>query len=165
MNVVFIRRTDRNISFLLVLLVLSMLCSPMSIPTSAKEESVPINYRIRLHMIRDDIALHIRSGDSIVDAVGKHNIGKISDIRYEKCLSEVFSHKENRNVISEYEGFCDISLTVSANAVRTERGYSVDGYYLRLGKDIPLRLPDFYGVGKCVSVTFPEGYLYEADGN
>ena len=110
-------------------------------------------------MIRDDLALHVRAGDSIIDAVGKYNIGKITDIRYEKCTSEVFSHKENRNVISEYEGYCDIVLTVSATAKRNERGYSVSGYALRLGKEVAMRLPDFYGVGRIVSIDIREGAL------
>ena len=155
MNDNFIRRTDKIIS---LILLLSLFLFSMSVGVSARpSEDTPLTYKIKLHMIRDDIAPHIRRGDSIIEAVGKYNIGVITDIRYEKCTAEVFSHKENKNVLSEYEGFCDITLTVSASGSRGERGYSVNGYSLRLGKELCLRLPDFYGVGKCVSITASEG--------
>lgn len=162
MNNIFIRRTDKitsllSISLVLLLLSLSLFAS-MPISASGKaEDSAPLTYKIRLHMIRDDIAPHIRRGDNIIEAVGKYNIGVITDIRYEKCTAEVFSHRENRNILSEYEGYCDITLTVSALASKGERGYSVNGYSLRFGKEIPMRLPDFYGVGKCISVASQEG--------
>lgn len=162
MNFSFVRRKNNAFSLLLFLLALILLCCSFfcSAPfvSMAKEaENVPLIYRIRLHMIRDDVALHIKQGDSIIEAVGKYNIGQISDVRYERCTAEFFSHHENKTVISEYEGYCDIILTVSAYASKSERGYSVNGYSLRLEKDIALRLPDFYGVGKCVSVTRAEG--------
>lgn len=164
MNILFVRRTDKIISFLLLSLIFLSLFFFVPTSVSAKGgENIPLVYNIRLHKIRDDIALHIKQGDSIIEAVGKYNIGKITDVRYELCTAEVFSHKENKNVISEYEGYCDISLTVSANASKSERGYSVNGYALRLGKEISLRLPDFYGVGKCVSITVSEVSRYEAD--
>lgn len=164
MNILFMRRTNKIISFLLFSLVFLSLFSFISVSASAKEpESVPLLYRIKLHKIRDDIALHIKRGDVIIEAVGKYNIGIITDVRYELCGAEVFSHRENKNVISEYEGYCDVSLTVSANASKGERGYSVNGCALRLGKELALRLPDFYGVGKCVSITVSEVSQYEAD--
>lgn len=164
MNILVIRRTNKIISFLLISLVFISLFSFISVSASAKEsDGVSLVYRIKLHKIRDDIALHVKQGDVIIEAVGKYNIGRITDVRYESCSAEVFSHRENKNVISEYEGYCDITLTVSADASKGERGYSVNGYALRLGKELAFRLPDFYGVGKCVSITVSEGSQYEAD--
>lgn len=164
MNFSFTRRKNKVFSLLLFSLVLififfSFFCSAPLVSMAKETENVSLIYKIRLHKIRDDVALHIKQGDSIIEAVGKYNIGEVLEVRYERSCAEVFSHHENKNVISEYEGYCDIVLTVSSSASKSERGYVVNGYLLRLSKEIALRLPDFYGVGKCVSVTRAEGRL------
>ncbi len=142
-------RAFRNIAFVLIFgAFLSLLGT-----TEAKGESAPILYTLRVSCIRDDIAMHIRRGDSVTDPVGKAPLGRVVDIRYKQSVAEGYDAEKNEMVISEVDGYSDIYITVSAKGEQNGAILRLDSYSVHIGKWMPLRLPDFYGEGVCVGIN------------
>ena len=142
------RKTFRNFAFILMLGAFFSLLGT----TYSSGEGAPIFYTVKIPFLRDDIAMHIRKQDTVIDPVGKYNVGKITDITYETAKSENYSSEKNEMVISECKGYCDVYITVSTEADFDGKSYRIGGYKLYVGKSMPIRLPDFCGSGTCISV-------------
>ena len=143
-----IYKTFRNFTFVLIFGVLFSLLGM----TYAYGESTPIFYTVKIPHIRDDIALHIRKGDTVIDPAGKYNIGRISDIRFNASVVESYSAEKNEMVLSEYNGYSDVYITISAKGEYDGSKFKIGAYSLHHGKQVPLRLPDFCGVGVCTKI-------------
>ena len=59
-------------------------------------------------------------------------------------------------LLPKYEGKIKMVLTVRAEAIKTDSGYSVNGYELLIGNDMTIRTPSFTGTGICTSITLSE---------
>ena len=142
------RKTFRKFAFILIFGVFFSLLGT----TCSSGESTPIFYTVKIPFLRDDIAMHIRKNDTVIDPVGKYNIGKITDVSYEVAKSENYSSEKNEMVVSECAGYCDVYITVSADGAHDGKIFRVGAYKLYAGKNMPIRLPDFCGHGVCVDV-------------
>lgn len=145
----FLRRTKKF--FLISLLILSVfLC--LSLPALARKDyALSV---IKLEGVRNDLVGHIKKGDPVIEAATKKELGRVYGIKTEPHLKEVFSQTEKKLVLREYEGYSDLFLTLSASA-KTESGDLMqNGYPIKIGKSLSLRLPTFCGVGYCVSISF-----------
>ena len=142
------RKTFRNFAFILIFGVFFSLLGT----TCSSGESTPIFYTVKLPFLRDDIAMHILRDDTVIDPVGKYNIGKITDITYEVAKSENYSSDKNEMVISECKGYSDVYITVVSNGERDGNIFRIGAYKLYAGKSMPIRLPDFCGHGVCVDI-------------
>ena len=149
-NSILLRRISR---ILLISLLIFCTVAPFSLSVCAKSDNITIKYTVKLEKIRDDIAHHIKKGDNVIEAVSKKSLGYVDDLRFENCFAEIFSHTEKKYVLSEYEGYSNILVTLCADAYTDGSSFSVNGYVLKIGREISLRFPDFYGVGKCISVS------------
>ena len=147
-----IYKAFRNFTFALIF---GVLFSHLGM-THAYGESTPIFYTVKIPFIRDDVALHVRKGDTVIDPVGKHNLGRVSDIRYRTALNESYSTEKNEMVLSECKGYSDIYLTISAKGEYDGSIFRIDSYPLHNGKEMPLRLPDFCGTGVCTGIAVRE---------
>ena len=120
-------------------------------------ESAPIFYTVRIRAIRDDVALHVREGDTVTDPVGKYNIGTVGRVELRSAMTENYSSEKNEMVLSELEGYSDVYITVSASGERDGALAYIGSYRIYVGKTVPLRLPDFCGVGVCVGIGEKNG--------
>ena len=122
-------------------------------PKEHFHSKTPLRYTISCRTVRQEYVTDIHAGDTVLDAVGKRTIGKVSDFTVTPATTEVYCREENclRTVV--YPDHVTLTLTVEALASREGNGYSISGFYLIGGKQIPLRLPNFVGTGVCTEVT------------
>ena len=142
-------RATRNFAIITIFGVLfSLLC-----PLVAHGEGTPIFYSVKLPFIRDDIALHIRLGDAAIEPVGKEEIGRVVSVEYAKAIKENYSTEKNEMVLSECEGYCDVTLTLSCKGELTDTGARLGSLRIYSGMPLSVRLPDFYGAGVCTHIS------------
>ena len=63
--------------------------------------------------------------------------------------------RRSRSIREKVAGAADritIRITVEAQAVETDRAFTVDGCEIRVGEQYSLMLPDFYAVGYCIEL-------------
>ncbi len=149
-NIKFVRRITR---IFLISLLLFSLFPLFSLQTLAGRESRVVKTVFKLEKVRIDLAPHIKTGDTVIEAVGKRELGRIAEIRFEPYLTEVYSHNGKKFVLSELKDFLNVFITLYSDGAVADGAVSINGYALKMGKEIPLRLPDFYGVSRCVEIT------------
>ena len=153
-NIKFVRRINRIL--LISLLFFSFFSlSPLQ-PLAGKESHVSVKTVFKLEKVRKDLAPHIKTGDMVIEAVGKRELGRIAEIYSEPYFTEVYSHNDKKFVLSELEDFSNVFVILYSDGTVDDGSVSINGYALKMGKEIPLRLPDFYGVSRCVEIT-PRG--------
>lgn len=147
---IFLRRTKRL--FLISLFTLSIfLC--FRAPLFAKEERYAFSV-IKIEGVRDEFVGHIKKGDSAIESATKKELGRVYEIKAEPAFKEIFNPTEKKLVLSRREGYSDLYLTLYARADLDSGEFLQNGYPLKIGKKISLRLPSFCGVGHCVSISF-----------
>ncbi len=118
----------------------------------AKSESAPIFYTLRVSCIRNDIALHIKEGDSVTDAVGKFPLGRVEEVTLREAKTETYNQEKNEMTLSKIDGYSDIYIVISSQGEEKDGKTNIGAYHLYKGKTVYFRLPDFSGEGVCVKV-------------
>ena len=119
---------------------------------AARGESAPIFYTVKVCCIRNDIALHVKAGDTVTDAVGKFPLGKIEKVVFTEAKAETYNQEKNEMTLAAVKGYSDIFISVSADGKILGNEAKIGSYTLYSGKRIYFRLPDFSGEGVCVEI-------------
>ncbi len=146
----FLRRTKK---FFLISLLLVSLFLFLFLPSVAKNDSFAFCV-IKLEGVRNDLIGHIKNGDTVIESATKKELGRVYEIKREPYFKEVFSQTEKKLLLKEYEGYSNLFLTLYAQAKIEEGDFLQNGYPIKIGKRLSLRLPSFCGVGYCVSISF-----------
>jgi hypothetical protein len=150
---IFLRRTKKI--FLISLFTISIfLC--FRAPLFAKEERYVFSV-IKIEGVRNDLLGHLKEGESVIESATKKELGRVYEIKTEPAFEEIFSQSEKKLVLSRREGYSDLYLTLYAKGELDGGEFLQNGYPLKIGKKISLRLPSFCGVGHCVSISETEG--------
>ena len=123
--------------------------SPRSLWTRAE----PITYTLRLSPLREEYASELCVGDTVLDAVGKRQIGSIREITVLPATTDVFDRVARTRRRVPYPGYVTVTLTVSADGVRTEEAMTVNGFPLYRGDGIYLRFPHLSARGVCTAIA------------
>jgi hypothetical protein len=107
--------------------------------------------------VRNDLLGHLKEGESVIESATKKELGRVYEIKTEPAFEEIFSQSEKKLVLSRREGYSDLYLTLYAKGEFEGGEFLQNGYPLKIGKKISLRLPSFCGVGHCVSISETEG--------
>lgn len=150
-----------HFNFIDVLLIVIALASITSlifylrdrrIVTPGKSETVEIVYRIELSDLRESFRNLVEIGDTVIDTVLLEDIGEVTNVSYAEGTYTGVDKETGKPVISAFPGRISMTLTIHAEAIRTNTGYVVNGRELILGELLSLRVPDFTGTGVCLSV-------------
>lgn len=112
-----------------------------------------IRYVIEVVDVEERFDGAINKGDAVQDAVERKNIGTVVGVQsvpYEKITFDYDSGVES---VATVEGRVVLDITVEATAVDTDKAFTVDGCEIRVGQQYSIMLPNFYGVGYCISIT------------
>ncbi len=120
---------------------------------SSTENGDTVTYEILIKDIKNEVAQNISNEDSVIDSVGKYQIGRVSKV--EIFPSEIsLPDKSGKKYIKKKNPYkSDIKVTVTAKAKTDENDISINGYKLKVGKKMYLRFPYFVGEGVCISVS------------
>ncbi len=79
--------------------------------------------------------------------------GEIINVVYYDHLYYGKNNDTGETVTTKYPGKINMVLTVRTEAVKTDTGYSINGYELLIDGKVTIRTPDFTGTGVCTSIT------------
>lgn len=117
---------------------------------------VKIEYTIEVRGMEESYLSNIAVGDIVTDSVTKKGIGTISAVERMPLVEYIVNIEDGVMEEKEYPGRYTILVTVSADADQSERGFSIAGYRVAIGKLCHLQLPNFIGSGYCIGVEAAE---------
>ncbi len=123
------------------------------IVVSDQNEKAEIVYQLEISPMREEFRNLVEIGDTVTDGSYLLPIGEVTDVAYSPCFYIGFNKELGEQVSSDFPGNITMTVTVKAEAEITETGFAVNGRELILDQTFPFRVPDFTGIGKCISVT------------
>ncbi len=140
-------------AFLLSLLPVFLLALSLSFviravsPPAARQ--IPCTYRVRISHIDRRLIVGIAAGDTVLDAVTKTPLGRVTAVQVTPALHEAVQN--GRRVALPLAGSCDITLSLEASldVSHTTSG----GIAIRAGKTLYLRLPRYTGAAICLGLS------------
>ena len=121
------------------------------------EESFVLEYVIETKELPDEFSGYVKKGDRLMSGDGKVFLGEVTAAEYEQATVTVFDGETGEQISSPYPGHANLYITVRGTAEHSDGGYRIDGTDIFVGSEISYRVPDFSGVGKCVSMKVTEG--------
>ncbi len=158
------RQSKKAFSFNIIdamLIIIALLCicatifffTDADITNSKDDEKVILEYTVEFNPIREEFRNFLEIGDPITESSNMKEAGEIVNVIYYDHLYYGTNDETGETVSSKYPGKINMTLTVRAEAVKTDTGYSINGYELLIGNSINIRTPDFTGTGVCTSIT------------
>lgn len=120
--------------------------------TSAEVNYTTIHYVVELTNIDEHLEDAVKKGQAVEDAVERKKIGTVSGVQaipYEKVT---FDYENGRETAAAVEGKITLKISIEAQAVESDRAFTVDGCEIRVGQQYSLILPDLYGYGYCTEI-------------
>ncbi len=120
--------------------------------TSAEVNYTTIQYVVELQEIDEHLEDAVKKGQMVEDAVERKKIGTVSGVQaipYEKVT---FDYENGWETVASVEGKLTLKITIEAQAVESDRAFTVDGCEIRVGQQYSLILPDLYGFGYCTEI-------------
>ena len=154
--------TFNIIDVALVIIALICICATVffftnaDITSSKSDKKVTIEYTIEFNPLREEFRNLLEIGDGVTANTTMKDVGEIINVVYSDHLYNGTNNENSQTVTSIYPGKINMTLTVRAEAVRTQSGYSVNGYELFIGDEITICTPVFTGTGRCTSITASE---------
>lgn len=123
-------------------------------------ETVFLEYVVEVSELDSSYVNLLTEGDPVEDAISRVRMGSVYSYENKEFLSTDFDEENNREVYKsvqnydgenmENRGLKNLYITIHAEAVVTDRGYTVNGKQICVGDQMSLRLPDMYAVGYCI---------------
>lgn len=120
---------------------------------SSSEKHDSVSYEVEIKKIKIEVSDNISVGDTVIDSVGKYEIGTVD--RVERTPTEIPKYDGEGNMTGKtvLSGYEDIIVYVSSLADISDKQINVGGYVLKVGKTMYLRFPEFVGEGICVRIN------------
>ena len=149
------RLTVAIFDFLFILILLSLLVGFFAFarPRTKKDADTTLLYTLRFSSLREEYVTDIHIGDSVLDAVGKREIGQVTNFSISPAVEEVYDPTSGSMKSAVYPGRVTLTLTVKTPAKRQENGWSVSGLTLLRWASLPIRLPNLAGTGVLIDCT------------
>jgi len=120
--------------------------------TAAEVTTTTIHYVVELQNMDEHLQDAVKKGQLVEDAVERKKIGTVSGIQAVPFEKITFDYVNGRETTSSVEGKVTLKITIEAQAVETDRAFTVDGCEIRVGQQYSLILPDLYGYGYCTEL-------------
>lgn len=122
------------------------------ISTTSGTKTVSLEYKVEFSPTRQEYKNLIKIGDSFTYTESLSDIGEVVDVTY----SDYYYKGVNENgqtVQTPYPNMITITVTLRADAVKTDTGYEINGCPIIVNEDLNIRVPFFTGTGKITSIT------------
>jgi len=146
------------IDVILIVLVLAAVISLVfllknnRVTVGSDKTTEEIVYRIEFSPLREELRNFAEVGNTVVLTESLKAIGEITDVSYTSCHYVGTNKATGASVSSPYPEHITMVLTVKATAIKTDTGYTLSGRELILGESLSIRLPNFTGSGRLLSV-------------
>lgn len=137
--------------FLLILLVVLVIVGGAAFfflrGDDASEDSVRVRYTVVVKDLVDDINLNIHEGQDVTDTVRHNIIGKVTAVKTAPAVYDAYNQEAGELVHGTYEDLKYLYVTIEADAVSSDREYTVGGMTVAMGTLVYFRTPTFIGSG------------------
>ncbi|MBR5312718.1 MAG: DUF4330 domain-containing protein [Clostridia bacterium] len=120
--------------------------------TAAEVTYTTIHYVVELQNIDEHLEDAVKKDQRVEDAVERKKIGTVSGVQAVPFEKVTFDYQNGRETFSSVDGKITLKITIEAQAVETDRAFTVDGCEIRVGQQYSLILPDLYGYGYCTEI-------------
>lgn len=118
-------------------------------------EKVTLKYVIEVSPIDSAFAAKVAANDKVLEYKTGSPIGSVSAVSSSQAYHKG-TDSQGAVVSSPMEGYSTLYITATAEAKRTDTGYSVGSTTIGVGRELTLRLKNLYCTGKCVSIEVVE---------
>ncbi len=119
---------------------------------AAEVTTTTIHYVVELQNMDEHLQDAVKKGQLVEDAVERKKIGTVSGVQAVPFEKITFDYVNGRETTSSVDGKVTLKITIEAQAVETDRAFTVDGCEIRVGQQYSLILPDLYGYGYCTEL-------------
>ena len=119
---------------------------------AAEVNYTTIHYVVEIQNIDEHLEDAVKKGQLVEDAVERKKIGTVSGTQAVKFEKNTFDYENGQMTTSAVDGKITLKITIEAQAVETDRAFTVDGCEIRVGQQYSLILPDLYGYGYCTEI-------------
>ena len=114
-------------------------------------EKVNVSYTIAVDPIDSDFVSKVSVGDGLYEIETTDRIGTVSAVSdgqaYIKSYSDGADPRGNA-----IEGMSVLYITLTAKATKTDTGYIIGNSVIGIGRELEMRFPNLYCIGKCVRI-------------
>lgn len=155
------RKLRVNLIDILILLILAAAVALVAVVFVGKRGEDPvaetniatIEYVVELKELDSNLQDTFAVGQTVEDSIERKIIGQLKAISKSDALEINFNYTTGEEEYSVMEGKVNLTLTVRAQAVETDTAFTVNGYEIRVGKQVSVYLPGFQGAGYCIGLT------------
>lgn len=119
---------------------------------AAEVNYTTINYVVEIQNLDEHLAEAVKKGQPVEDAVERKKIGTVSGVQPVKYEKITFDSQNGVEIAAAVGGKITLKITIEAQAVESDRAFTVDGCEIRVGQQYSLILPDLYGFGYCTEI-------------
>lgn len=119
----------------------------------SETQPATIEYVVELKNLDSSLQDTIAVGQTVEDAIERKSIGELKAISRSDTQEIHFNYTTGEEEYSVVEGKVNLTLTIRAQAEESDVSFTVNGYEVRVGKQISIILPGFQGYGYCIGLT------------
>lgn len=119
---------------------------------AAEVNYTTIQYVVEIQNIDEQLEDIVKKGQLVEDAVERKKLGTVSGTQPVPFEKITFDYENGRETTSVVDGKITLKITIEAQAIETDRAFTVDGCEIRVGQQYSLILPDLYGYGYCTEI-------------
>ncbi|MGN1345554.1 MAG: DUF4330 domain-containing protein [Eubacteriales bacterium] len=120
--------------------------------TQTEVNYTTIRYVVEIQNIDEQLVDAVEKGQLVEDAVERKKIGVVSGIQSVPYEKVTFDYENGRETTARVDGKITLKITIEAQAVETDRAFTVDGCEIRVGQSYSLIFPGLYGYGYCTEL-------------
>lgn len=120
--------------------------------TAAETNYTTIQYVIEVQNLDASYEEAVKKGQPVEEAVERKQIGTIVGVQAVPFEKITFDYENGRETTAQVDGKITLKISIEAQAIETDRAFTVDGYEIRVGQTYSLILPNLYGYGYCTEL-------------
>ncbi len=146
------RRMLATLDFFLIAVPLALLVLFLLALSLRNRPDTALTYTLHLYPIREEYAGNVAVGDSLLDAVGKREIGRVVGLSVSPAMTDSYDREAKKMRRVAYPGYASVTLTVEAQGRATSGGYHIGPFLLYRGEKMHVRLPHLTASGFCTDI-------------
>lgn len=119
---------------------------------TAQVQYSTIQYVIEVQDVEERFENAVARGQVVQDAIQRKTIGNVVGVQASPFIKKTFDYENGKETVSPVENRLSMKITVEAQAIESDRAFTVDGCEIRVGQQYSIMLPEFYGIGYCIEI-------------
>ena len=151
------KRKLNIIDFVILIAILAVLAAVVYriVIQPGGQAEVRIRYVLEVPEIRTEFCRKVAVENSVFSYTDQREIGVVTAVSTAPAYFKG-TDKEGNPVYTEMEDCSILYVTIEADAVQMDTGYSVVGHIIQAGTSLEVQVPELYCQAQCISVDVVE---------